>query len=129
MLLIKLAGTANNLKSLKDPALPSYELVVLGTTKANRLSGGKVWGSLCCGYRRDKFTSRKMDQTIRGSKSSGNHLATVTHQKHAGTRGDLSCKEHARLQRLPALLLLLCYVILENRENETPSEVRIYDSG
>jgi hypothetical protein len=41
MLLIELAGTANSLKYFEDPALPSYELVVLGTTKANRLSGAK----------------------------------------------------------------------------------------
>jgi hypothetical protein len=41
MLLIELADTANSLKFLEDPVLPSYELVVLGTTKANRLSGAK----------------------------------------------------------------------------------------
>jgi hypothetical protein len=39
--LIELAGTANSLKHLEDTALPSYELMVLGTTKANRLSGAK----------------------------------------------------------------------------------------
>jgi hypothetical protein len=41
MLIIELAGTANSLKYLEDPVLPSYELMVLGTTKANRLSGAK----------------------------------------------------------------------------------------
>jgi hypothetical protein len=35
MLIIELAGTANSLKYLEDPVLPSYELMVLGTTKAN----------------------------------------------------------------------------------------------
>jgi hypothetical protein len=41
MLLIELAGTAKSLKYLNDEKLAHFELVVLGRTKGNRLSGAK----------------------------------------------------------------------------------------
>ena len=102
MLLIELAGTAQDLRHLSDPRLPHFVLAISGKTKGNQLNGAKFGVPVVGQTSRTNLKPGKWIQRLCGlriARSGGGHFGTTVpetiapHQVVGIRRGFLSSSE------------------------------------